>query len=203
MIEFALGTRQCTPDRLSRAPMAFLHPAPLLRWTCRALAPRIGRNTCDVDCPGNRCRPLSLPRCERPRWQAQIREARSDRHQVPGNVVAPNPGPTREGDSPFPEFFLVGADIITSNNFWTAPTWLKRCGLGGEWRRYVQAPAENALKARDKLNAAAYVAGGMRPRPCKDRRNQAQCPTSGRWTGRHASGSGRNTPGSWSKLEWI
>ena len=33
--------------------------------------------------------------------------------------------------------------------------------MGGEWRRYARAAAENALKARDKLNPAAYVAGGI------------------------------------------
>ena len=59
------------------------------------------------------------------------------------------------------DYLRVGADIITSNNFWTAPTRLERCGLGREWRRYARAAAENALKARDKLNPAAYVAGGI------------------------------------------
>ena len=59
------------------------------------------------------------------------------------------------------DYLRVGADIITSNNFWTGPTRLERCGLGGEWRRYARAAAENALKARDKLNAEAYVAGGI------------------------------------------
>lgn len=28
------------------------------------------------------------------------------------------------------DYLRVGADIITSNNFWTAPTRLERCGLG-------------------------------------------------------------------------
>ena len=59
------------------------------------------------------------------------------------------------------DYLRVGADIITSNNFWTAPTRLERCGLGGEWRSYARAAAENALKARDKLNPEAYVAGGI------------------------------------------
>ena len=59
------------------------------------------------------------------------------------------------------DYLRVGADIITSNNFWTGPTRLERCGLGGEWRRYARAAAEIALKARNKLNPAAYVAGGI------------------------------------------
>ena len=59
------------------------------------------------------------------------------------------------------DYLRVGSDIITSNNFWTAPTRLERCGLGREWRRYARAAAENALIARDKLNPAAYVAGGI------------------------------------------
>ncbi len=59
------------------------------------------------------------------------------------------------------DYLRVGADIIISNNFWTGPTRLERCGLGGEWRRYARAAAENALKARNKLNPAAYVAGGI------------------------------------------
>ena len=59
------------------------------------------------------------------------------------------------------DYLHVGADIITSNNFWTAPTRLERCDLGREWRRYARAAAENALKARDRLNPAAYVAGGI------------------------------------------
>ena len=59
------------------------------------------------------------------------------------------------------DYLRVGADIITSNNFWTSPTRLERCGLGREWRRYARAAAENALKARDNHNPAAYVAGGI------------------------------------------
>ena len=46
------------------------------------------------------------------------------------------------------DYLRVGADIITCNNFWTAPTRLERCGLGGEWRRYARAAAENALNVR-------------------------------------------------------
>ena len=59
------------------------------------------------------------------------------------------------------DYLRVGADIIISNNFWTAPTRLERCGLGSDWRHYARVAAKNALKARDNLSPAAYVAGGI------------------------------------------
>ena len=101
------------------------------------------------------------------------------------------------------DYLRVGADIITSNNFWTAPTRLERCGLGGEWRSFARAAAENALKARDKLNPEAYVAGGIAAATLQGPPESSPVSDTGRWAGRPASGSGRNTPGSWSKLEWT
>ena len=59
------------------------------------------------------------------------------------------------------DYLRVGADIITSNNFWTIPSRLQGIGLAERWEQYARAGAENALVAREAGNPASYVAGGM------------------------------------------
>ena len=59
------------------------------------------------------------------------------------------------------DYLRVGADIIISNNFWTTPTRLERIGERDNWRTYATAAIRNAVQARDAMNPAAYVAGGI------------------------------------------
>ena len=59
------------------------------------------------------------------------------------------------------DYLRVGADIITSNNFWTTPTAMDRIGLRDKWKNYATAAVQNAVKARDTGNPGAYVAGGI------------------------------------------
>ena len=59
------------------------------------------------------------------------------------------------------DYLRVGADIITSNNFWTTPTRMDTIGLRDRWQYYAKAAGENAIKARQAANPEAYVAGGI------------------------------------------
>lgn len=59
------------------------------------------------------------------------------------------------------DYLRVGADVITSNNFWTAPSRLESIGLQNEWREYARAAAEIALRAREAGSPDACVAGGI------------------------------------------
>ena len=59
------------------------------------------------------------------------------------------------------DYMRVGADIITSNNFWTIPSRMASIGLGDQWAEYAQAAADNAVAARVLGNPEAYVAGGI------------------------------------------
>ena len=59
------------------------------------------------------------------------------------------------------DYLRVGADIITSNNFWTIPSRLSTIDLADKWAEYARAAGENALAARDAGNSEAYVAGGI------------------------------------------
>ena len=59
------------------------------------------------------------------------------------------------------DYLRVGADIIISNNFWTAPSRLRAIGLDERWEEYARAAAQNAIKTRDVANPEAYVAGGI------------------------------------------
>ena len=61
------------------------------------------------------------------------------------------------------DYLRVGADVITSNNFWTIPSRMKRIGLADRWEEYARAAGKNALAARDAGNPSAYVAGGTAP----------------------------------------
>ncbi len=73
------------------------------------------------------------------------------------------------------DYLRVGADIITSNNFWTSPTRLAPAGLDARWEDYARAAGEVALRARDALNPDAYVAGGVAP-PCLQSRAEGREP---------------------------
>ena len=59
------------------------------------------------------------------------------------------------------DYLRVGADIITSNNFWTTPTRLETIGERDNWREYATAAIRNAVQARDAKRPEAYVAGGI------------------------------------------
>src|SRR2546426_8235748 len=61
------------------------------------------------------------------------------------------------------DYLRLGADLITSNNFWTSRPRLALAGLADQWERYTRAGAALALQARDAVNPEAYVAGGMAP----------------------------------------
>ena len=66
------------------------------------------------------------------------------------------------------DYLRVGADIITSNNFWTSPTRLATVGMRDRWREYAASAVEIALRARDSAarerpGTTVYVAGGIAP----------------------------------------
>jgi S-methylmethionine-dependent homocysteine/selenocysteine methylase len=61
------------------------------------------------------------------------------------------------------DYLRLGADLITSNNFWTSRPRLALAGLADQWERYTRAAGELAVQARDAVNPEAYVAGGMAP----------------------------------------
>ena len=72
------------------------------------------------------------------------------------------------------DYLRVGADIITSNNFWTSPTRLATVGMADRWREYANAAVENALQAREtaareRPDSTVYVAGGIAPPALQDR----------------------------------
>ena len=74
------------------------------------------------------------------------------------NLTAPNAVQEVHED-----YLRLGADVIISNNFWTNRVHLGFAGLGGTWREYARAGAQNAVIARDRVNPNAYVAGGFAP----------------------------------------
>jgi S-methylmethionine-dependent homocysteine/selenocysteine methylase len=63
------------------------------------------------------------------------------------------------------DYLRTGADVIISNSFWTNRLRLEPIGLGDRWDEYARAAGQIAVKARDDVNPAAYVAAGMAP-PC-------------------------------------
>ena len=71
------------------------------------------------------------------------------------------------------DYLRVGADIITSNNFWTSPTRLATVGMRDRWREHAAAAVEIALRARDaaareRPGTTVYVAGGIAPPALQD-----------------------------------
>ena len=75
------------------------------------------------------------------------------------------------------DYLRVGADIITSNNFWTTPSRLDTIGERQSWRTYATAGIRNAVKARDGMGGTAWVAGGIAA-PCLQWPMVADRPTS-------------------------
>ena len=75
------------------------------------------------------------------------------------------------------DYLRVGADIITSNNFWTTPSRLDTIGERRAWRRYATAGIRNAVEARDAMGGTAWVAGGIAA-PCLQWPMVADRPTS-------------------------
>ena len=61
------------------------------------------------------------------------------------------------------DYFKVGADIVTTNSFWTNSVKLGLVGLGDKAAEYTRRSGEIAVEARDRLRPQAYVAGGMAP----------------------------------------
>ena len=61
------------------------------------------------------------------------------------------------------DYFKVGADIATTNSFWTNSVKLGLVGLGDKAAEYTRRSGEIAVEARDRLRPDAYVAGGMAP----------------------------------------
>ena len=61
------------------------------------------------------------------------------------------------------DYLRLGVDVITSNSFWTNRPRLAMIGLADHWEEYTRAAGELALQARDAVNPAAFVAGGIAP----------------------------------------
>ena len=61
------------------------------------------------------------------------------------------------------DYLRAGADIHTTNSFWTNSVKLGLVGLADEAEAFTRMAAELAIEARDRLNPEAYVAGGMAP----------------------------------------
>ena len=61
------------------------------------------------------------------------------------------------------DYFKAGADIATTNSFWTNSVRLGLAGLGDKAAQYTRQVAEIAVEARDRLKPRAYVAGSMAP----------------------------------------
>ncbi|MBI1779032.1 MAG: homocysteine S-methyltransferase family protein [Proteobacteria bacterium] len=61
------------------------------------------------------------------------------------------------------DYFKAGADIATTNSFWTNSLKLGLVGLGDKAAEYTRQAGEIAVEARDRLRPDAYVAGGMAP----------------------------------------
>ena len=61
------------------------------------------------------------------------------------------------------DYFKVGADIATTNSFWTNSVKLGVVGLADKAAEYTRLAGEIAVEARDRLRPEAYVAGGMAP----------------------------------------
>ncbi len=76
---------------------------------------------------------------------------------------------TAMGDAPeivrqvHEDYLRVGVDIITTNSFWTNRPRLAMVGLADRMEAYTRLSAELACDARDTINPAAYVAGGIAP----------------------------------------
>jgi S-methylmethionine-dependent homocysteine/selenocysteine methylase len=76
---------------------------------------------------------------------------------------------TAMGDAPeivravHEDYLKAGADILTTNSFWTNSFKLGLVGLADEAEAYTRLAGEIAIEARDRLKPDALVAGGMAP----------------------------------------
>ena len=70
------------------------------------------------------------------------------------------------------DYLKAGAEIITSNNFYTSRSMLALIGEQDRWEEYTRRGAELALEARDAVNPEAYVAGGFAPPQSGDLRKE-------------------------------
>jgi S-methylmethionine-dependent homocysteine/selenocysteine methylase len=61
------------------------------------------------------------------------------------------------------DYFRAGADIATTNSFWTNSIKLALVGLAGRAAEYTRQAGQIAVEARDRLRPDGYVAGGMAP----------------------------------------
>jgi len=59
------------------------------------------------------------------------------------------------------DYLRVGADLVISNNFSTAPSHLKWFGLETEWLEYTRAGIDIAVRTRDAVKPNAAVIGGF------------------------------------------
>ena len=76
---------------------------------------------------------------------------------------------TAMGDAPdivrevHEDYLRAGADILTTNSFWTNSFKLGLVGLADKADDYTRLAGEFAIEARDRLKPDALVAGGMAP----------------------------------------
>ena len=61
------------------------------------------------------------------------------------------------------DYLEAGAEIVTSNNFYTSRTMLAMIGEEQRWEEYTRRGGELAVQARNAINPEAYVAGGYAP----------------------------------------
>ncbi len=70
------------------------------------------------------------------------------------------------------DYLRVGAEIITSNNFYTSRGMLAMIQEEDRWEEYTRRGGELAVEARNAVNPKAYVAGGIAPPYTKDLHRQ-------------------------------
>ena len=61
------------------------------------------------------------------------------------------------------DYYSAGADLVTSNSFWTNRPKLAMIGEEARWEEYTRAAGELAVGARDAVSPGSYVAGGIAP----------------------------------------
>jgi len=61
------------------------------------------------------------------------------------------------------DYLKAGADIVTSNTFYSGRTSMAKIGEGDRWEEYTRRGVEIAIKARNAVKPEAYVAGGFGP----------------------------------------
>ncbi len=77
---------------------------------------------------------------------------------APANIDAP--GIVRQVHE---DYLKVGAEIITTNSFYTSAPILATIGEQDRWEEYTHRAGELAVQARNNLNPEAYVAACMAP----------------------------------------